>query len=570
MPSRRHRATPPIGRPARSLLAWTLLAAVVLGVAGCDRAARGTPSAVARTPPPPNVLWIIWDTVRHDRMSVYGSGASTTPHVAAWADAARVYENCVSVGSTTVPSHASLFTGLLPSEHGAHNMQPVLDESFDTIAELAKRNGYATYLFSENPYISADGKFDQGFDLSEHPWDQRYREQALRITQGKIPDEQRRRQLQASFQRGTLPIRRIKAAGELAQQGVESWLATLTTGRPFFIVLNYMEAHHPLLPPRKYRERFMTPEQVQRSYEGELSWEAAWSYAVGLADLSDEQLELIRLTYDAALAELDDLFGGLLASLEKSGRLQDTIVILCSDHGEHLGEHHLLDHQYSVYEELLRVPLIVHYPARVPSGRESRPVTNMDLFPTLLELMNLPAPTGWRSQAVSLLSPRERRVRLGEYPAAMMSQLRELKRMNPGFDPTRWTRALRAYYDEPYKFIWGSDGAHELYRLDSDPQEQNNLLAAEPQVAKRMDEALDAYLRSLQTTSRPRSPLPKMSREQRQRLSDLGYVGAGSDDDESAAVGDAPATQPAKVEKPAEERAASRPAKAKKPRAGPP
>jgi arylsulfatase A-like enzyme len=511
-------------------LHWLLIALVApVGViAGCDGGA--TPGRSGTTPTRrPNILFVVWDTVRADRLSLYGHEKPTTPHLDEWARQARVFENCLAVASNTVPSHAAMFTGLFAAEHGVTNEAPHLAEQFETLAELLKAAGYSTYLFSENPHICARNNLTQGFDVAEHPWSPQYRADAIRITRQKLDPADWSSELPEDFEQHKLTHWSVKAAGELAQRGALNWLSKQDRQRPFFIFLNYMEAHRPLIPPRKYRERIMTPDEVEASYHVDRGWESTWSYVFGRHVYTPEELELTRATYDATLLELDDLFHALLEALRSGGYLENTIVVLVSDHGEHLGEHHMLDHQYSVYEPLMRVPLVVHYPARVAPGREQRPVMILDLFPTLLELAGVDPPT--QSKAVSLLRPLEKRPRMGEYPAVMREALERERELYPDFDPTSWNRTLRAYYDEPYKFIEVSDGRHELYDLDADPGELRNLLSEQPQVARRLAANLQNYLGSLKkiTTTQPQGPAGPIDEEHRRRLESLGYVGASQD-----------------------------------------
>ena len=474
--------------------------------------AAGT-GRTARSPATrPNILFIVWDTVRADRLSLYGHDRATTPYLDEFARQARIFENCISAGSTTVPAHASMFTGLLPTEHGASNEQPLLADGFVTLAELLRANGYRCYLYSENPHICARNRFTQGFDLAEHPWSPAYQAEALRITRRKLAGTLPDSQLQQRLKRGRINNWSIKAAGELAQRGIESWLASQDPDQPCFIFVNYMEAHRPLIPPRTYRERMMTPVQLAASYQLDYGWVALWSYVFGLREKTAGELEVIAALYDAALLELDDLLHNLLDALRVQGRLDDTVIVLVGDHGEHLGEHHLLDHQFSVYEPLMKVPLIVHYPPRFAPGRERRPVTNLDLFPTLLKLAGIDAPI--ESKAVSLLAPAPDRPRLGECPAAMVGALQQVRRVFPHFDPTPWDRTLRAYYDEPYKFIEASDGRHELYHLGQDPGERQNLIDTQP-----VDEA------------------------HRQRLEALGYLESEGDNENEPGGDDDPARE---------------------------
>lgn len=548
---------PPVRSARAALLVFLALPAVLVGC---------RPERPAERPADrPNILLIVWDTCRRDRMSVYGHSAPTTPFVETWARQARIYDDCVSAGSTTVPAHAALFTGLLPYQHGATNQRPHLSEQFVTLAERLQQAGYATYMFSENPLISAETRLAQGFDLVEHPWSPRFRDQAARITRDKIDPRDISTELARKIHDpAQLNEWNIKAAGPLVQRGLLDWLARRRPSQPYFAFLNYMEAHRPLIPPRRYRERFMSPAQVEQSFRVDRTWVPMWAYTFGLREYPPEDIELTARTYDAALAELDELLRDLLTALRDAGRLDNTAVILTSDHGEHLGEHHMFDHQFSVYNELLYVPLVVHYPPRFTPGRDPRPVTNVDLFPTLLELAGLVAPPEVNATAVSLLHPRDRRPRIGEYPAPELEALRRVALEYPGFDPRPWQRCLRAYYAGPYKLIWSSDQRHELYDVQADPREARNLLPGAPEVADELLRELDDFLRALTSPVAAADPAGRappaagnatpedaLTDEMLRRLQALGYAGGDyAPEETSRPASSAPASAPSRPDTP--------------------
>ncbi len=486
-------------------------------------------------PPPgaPNVLWVVWDTVRADRLSLYGHERPTTPRLEAWATGARVFDDALSTAGYTLPSHASLFTGLLPSEHCTHNGHPRLEDRYETLAELLHAAGWRTFLFSANPQISAQPSrnFAQGFERAAHPWDPRWRQEALAIVRSKLDPRDRSSELGARLEAagggptGLTPWN-IKAAGSLAERALLEWLGEGDPKRPWFAFLNYMEAHRPLIPPRAYRERLMSDAQVERSYEVDRSWLPMWEYTFGLRDYDDEELALTAATYDAALRELDDLFASLLDALSAAGQLENTVVVLTSDHGEHLGEHHMLDHQYSVYQPLLRVPLVIFAPGRVEPGRDDRPASSFDLFPTILALAGVDPPEGQRSRARSLLDPPAARLRLAEEPAVSEVGIRQVRRAHPDWDPSPFQRRLRALVDGSTKLLWGSDERVELYDLASDPLEERDLAAAQPERAGRLRQRLDAFYAGLEhcdPSSLAEVPEPT-SPEERRMLEALGYL----------------------------------------------
>jgi arylsulfatase A-like enzyme len=527
------------------LLACATGLAALTGCGGASPDGRQQAAA-----PRPNVLWILWDTVRADHLTVYGHKVPTTPFLEEFAKNARVFEDCLAVSCHTLPTHASMFTGLLPPEHGVHNTQKFLDEKFHTVAELLGKSGYQTYCWAANPHIVRGNQFTQGFDVEAHPWDPQYLERAKRITTDKVPEnDDSAREFRERVQQQMLGPWQVKASGEIAQESLETWIDGRDAKRPYFAFLNYMEAHRPFLPWPKSRAQVMNPADVKRSYEVDRSWLAMWSYVFRLREYSEEELRIMSLTYDACIAELDGHLRNMIASLEKRGALQNTIVIITADHGEMLGEQHMLDHQYALYQPLLHVPLIVHYPSHFAAGRDPRPVSHFDIFPTLLELAGVKGPPGCESRAVSLLRPLEQRVRIADYPTPLADPFKSVARRYPGFDGAPWNRGLLAYVEPPYKLIRGSDGRNELYQLTADPAEAHDLSASTPEQLLRMNAGLDAYLHQLckhgETSRVPRT----ISAEERRRLGQLGYVDIGDDDEDherskSDRPGSAPSSAP--------------------------
>jgi arylsulfatase A-like enzyme len=283
----------------------------------------------------------VWDTVRADHTSLYGYDKPTTPFLESWAKDARVFDDGLSASSWTVPSHASMFTGLLPAEHGAQHEHEYLAPELLTIAEILQQAGYQTFAWTANPHLGDEENFLQGFETKRHPWDEDQIERAFEVLASKLPPEAV--ELQRRVGRGGEQPWVLKAAGELARENWEGWLEQRDASRPFFAFFNYMEAHRPLIPPRRFREALMPPELVERSYQIEFGWAQTWAYCFGLYEYDPRDLEVLRGIYDAALLELDGLFAGLMRTLDERGLTGETVVILTADHGEHLGEHHLLD-----------------------------------------------------------------------------------------------------------------------------------------------------------------------------------------------------------------------------------
>jgi arylsulfatase A-like enzyme len=184
----------------------------------------------------------------------------------------------------------------------------------------------------------------------------------------------------------------------------------------------------------------------------------------------------------------------------------------------------MFDHQYSVYQPLLHVPLVIHYPRRFAPGRERRPVMSFDIFPTLLDLVGAEPPVGQEPQAVSLLAPLDDRTRFAEEPASAGVGIQMVRKQHPEWDPEPWQRRLRAWFEGPYKYIWGSDDRQELYDLDDDPMEQRDLAEDRPETLQAMGESLEAYYGTLNLCAPPSTAQP-VPPEQLELLKGLGYVG---------------------------------------------
>ncbi len=472
--------------------------------------------------PRPNIVFVVWDTVRADHTSLYGYARKTTPFLDEFAKNARVYDDCISAGSWTVPSHASMFTGLLPGEHGAQHGHEYLDDGFVTLAERLRDSGYQTFAWAANPHVSSEENFLQGFEVEQHPWDEASLERAIAIFKAKLPDSTATNEMRERADKRGESRWVVKAAGELGREGFLAWEAQRDKSRPFFAFFNYMEAHRPLIPPRKFREQLLTPAQVEATYATEFTWPETWAYCFGVHEYEHGELDVLRDVYDAALLELDALFAELVRSLEERGLADNTVIVLIADHGEHLGDGHLIDHQYSVAQALVHVPLVVRYPAKFAPGRETRPVMNVDVFPTLLELAQTDAPKLGVGAARSLLDPKERRPRLTDYSKPFPRVLESMRKSYPERDIARFERGAWSLVDRPWKLVQEPGGPSHLYDLAGDPHEERDVAAEQPAVVQRMKQGLDSLLGSVQPFSDGK-PVPR-SKEHEQRLGATGYA----------------------------------------------
>jgi arylsulfatase A-like enzyme len=393
-----------------------------------------------------NVLVIVWDTVRAESLSLYGHERATTPRLDRLAAESVVFDRAFSASPWTLPGHATLFTGRLPHELSASWFQR-LDDAQPTLAEVFRLAGHATGGFVANHnYTAYDSGLARGFDV--------YRDYRLSLGQlirssaftqtssgARMIRARSLEELWGGLREANWspPQKRDsdrKHSDELNQQFL-AWVEGLG-GRPFFGFINYFDAHEGYWSPPEFRERF------PRGLEG---------------------------GYESAIAYQDDRVGLLLDELQRRGILDNTIVVITSDHGELLGEHGLFGHAKALYVPLLHVPLMVRYPAEAPQGRRvSTAVSLRDVGATILDLagLRLSSPIGGASL---------RHTWGGESTVEPQPLLAEVEegRNNPPEDPIS-RGDMQTVLSQGWQLILNGDGVEELYAYEGRPGDETNLI----------------------------------------------------------------------------------------------
>lgn len=408
----------------------------------------------------PNLLLVVMDAVRASSLEVYGCDRPTSPFLREFARTARTYERAHATSCWTLPSHASMFTGLHPDDHRVGTDRWSLHQvESPTLAELLRDRGYTTVAASDNPWVGPAFGFDRGFDTFLEGW---------RV--GAVPD------LTSDALRtgGVSPadrVRRIAAAGPAAiattapatamamrRRAGHSGSGRLTRrllralatagDHPVFGFVNLLDAHLPRRPPVRHRTAVgASPAPTPHP----------WEYAGGLAEPPDRSA-LLAL-YHASVRQSDEQVGRLVNAVDTVSRRPTTIVIT-SDHGENVCDHGLMDHQFSLHQTVLHVPLLVRTANRAGAGsRVSGLVSLKDVFDLVCDGRE---PLRQTSVTASYLRPQPPIERLrARYPRGSFDRL---------------DRRLRALvHDDGHKLIWASDGAHEAYDLTADPTEARNL-----------------------------------------------------------------------------------------------
>ncbi len=305
---------------------------------------------------PPNVLLVVFDTARADAFGPYGAPATATPAVDDLARRGTTMPMAIATSSWTMPSHASMFTGLAPRAFGLrrgawtpqthqHSLQALFERHTDRVlAEVLRRAGYDTRGVSANGWIATHNGFATGFDS---------------FTDVRSERDRRVDRLGVKLGWWTNPVDDGAAA---ALKVVRGWLRD-GPAKPFFWFVNLMECHAPYYPPRPYNDlgpvgRWKAIGDFQK-YQ---SWLARLRVAVGEVDVPPEAERRMRHLYARSIRWMDDWLARVLEQLDRRGGLEDTLVIVTSDHGENLGDGHLMGHVLSLDQRLIRVPVITAGP----------------------------------------------------------------------------------------------------------------------------------------------------------------------------------------------------------------
>ena len=437
---------------------------------------RGLPAEGQR----PNIVLIVWDTVRPDHLSCYGYLRDTTPFLQSMAQEGVVFDHVISTSPWTLPSHASIFSGLYPSQHGATHAHLKFSDDVDSLPEILSDAGYQTVGFSANPWVGRSTGMQRGFGLFGEVWRELVADNffsLIRIyhSMARIGPDQ---------------------GAERILDRAAAWVKTCyDPARPVFFFANFMDAHSPYsMTPAEYRRKYLAAgikeERVRRLDRERLL------HLYGKRTLGPEEFQILEGLYDGGIHYLDTKLAALEAILTDKGPAGDreTLWVITSDHGENFGEHGLVDHEYAVNEALIRVALILRFPGRLPAGsRCATRVQNLDLFATLLDAAGILDFD--RKESLGLIPPPQggprRPFEVAEYfrPELCLKMARR-----QGHDPSRYDRSLRTVRKAGWKYVQASDGADELYDLDRDPHEEANLIDERPEQVALLRQDLERWL----------------------------------------------------------------------------
>ncbi len=447
-------------RSTRALLA-VLACALVIGCAG----EREEVEAFR-----PNIVIVMIDALRADRLGVDGYPLPTTPNIDALAAEGAYFSSALAHSTWTKPSIATLITSLYPSQHGIQRVSvdaaalrtETLDDSLVTLAERLQAGGYATAAVINQVHLQGRFGFGQGYDY----YDDKRGRNAFRLN------------------------------GRL-----RSWLEGLEGG-PFFAYLHYLDLHWPFTLSLPEKADAFGPTAMKS--EPPTSGQEAPEWGSRLDDPDD--LRALQARYDHEVAYSDAAVGELVEQLRELGLYEDTLILVTSDHGEAFLEHGQLGHGFAPHEELLRVPLVIRQPSRLSAftGRVERPVGLIDVMPTLLELAGLEPQPGAQGESI--------------VPLLRGEEMAERVIFSDTFDA--FGARSRAH-----KLIWYNDERKEFFDLTTDPGELNSMAEPCRGVCRELAQQIRPF-RRLMLKSRESNPAgtAELNPDDVETLRALGYL----------------------------------------------
>ena len=429
----------------------------------------------ANVDPRPDVILISIDTLRPDHLGAYGYAKPTSPTLDAIAEQGVVFEDVTSPSPWTLPAHASLLTGLYPSRHRANSHYRSLGKSAPTLASILSEHGYDAAAVVNSHNLSRRYGLDRGFRRFRHvqEW-----------------------------------VFEVMPTTEVTDQAVE-WLSA-PRRRPLFLFLHYYDVHSDYRSLPDFESAFLD------DYDGHADGTTRQLAEVRKGNVSFDEDDVAHLLdlYDAGILQIDHELGRLLTLLRARGLLDRSLLVITSDHGEEFLEHGGVLHGRTQFQEVLRVPLLMRGPGLPAGTRVSTPVSLVDIAPTLLAMLEIPAPASLDGVDLAPLWRGETR------DFAERHLFGEADHHNEVDDITRSVRQGR--YALHYNRLTEQ---HQLYDLEQDPWERVDIAAEQQEIADRLRERLLRFMADAEQAALAEDrPLDPLTPEELQHLRELGYL----------------------------------------------
>lgn len=441
----------------------SVIAAVLLGLVAGTSALAAEPPQV-ESYPDANIVFVSFDALQAAHVGCHGYERKVTPTFDAMAARGFRFAQVTSVASWTVPSSMTWFTGVYPSEHKMVNKfaiyQPPVKKTANlkdlapqlvTLAEIFKRQGYATAGFTGNAGVSGGFGYEQGFDVYYHE--------------------------------------KNKFGGfDYSIPKALEWLRE-NRGRKFFLFLHGYDVHGQHEPAGGFDYRFVDKDYDKRFTGAILEQELLREQGLerGKLSLRDADIRFWRAIYDEKISRADERFRQFLREYEKLGLMDRTIFILTSDHGTEQYEHLRFDHGFTLFQETLHVPLVIQLPKQSAGRVIEQRVSSIDLMPTILELSGAAVPENVRRQMRGAsLAPLMKGLRFAPRDVFSETDYRAYTYKRSVIDTQGWKLILTL-----------ESKRRELYHLPTDPAESRDLAAKEPATANELEQKIFAHFRSI-------------------------------------------------------------------------
>lgn len=436
-----------------------------------------------------NVILVSIDTLRADHLGVYGYGRDTSPAIDLFTENAIVFENAIAQAPWTLPSHVSMLTGLYSTRHGVVNMAPQIPNSTLTLADILHEMGYKTYAFTDGGYVAKRFNYHT-FDVFDDTGDHNGRNYGKMI----------------------------------------NWLGN-HSNETFFLFWHDYQPHYPYAPPEEYDvfsdenysgivntfpgEDDQVCDEINVSVEREwCNTKTGYYYNLILDNLTEDDLAHVKDMYDGEILAVDAKFQGLVNLLEERGILDKTLIVFTSDHGESFAErdsHKRIGHTL-MYEEVLRVPLIIKVPSMRKQIRVAPVVESIDIMPTVLDLLGLGVPAGLDGE--SLIK------RVGDDSAYSENfgeggDMDDYSIRNGNLKLIFYKRMENPEFRERRK-----KDEYEFYNLGKDPLEQKNIYGLNTSDETQLNEMLYAKIQGNMNITEKAN----LDEETIKRLQNLGYL----------------------------------------------
>lgn len=496
-----------VSNSSREPAFWASMGILVIGFGvfggGCGKAPAKTARALPIRPVDPDlrhVVMISIDTLRADHLGCYGHAYVQTPTLDAVAEEGWRFERCVATAPTTLASHTALMTGSYPHTHGTPRNGFLVNDENVMFAEIAKRYGFTTAGFIGSYALSSQFNFHQGFDHFDENFDIR------RSTTSSVSAERR---------------------AEQVTDAVIQWLGPKDEEH-LFLFVHYFDVHLRYDPPAPYDEMYLDKTGVFKARQNALKLRPLRKKirAAPPANRFGPEVKAMNGFYCGEISYTDNQIDRLLKYLEERDILDHALLIITSDHGESMVEHPLdsfFNHGIETYDTTIRVPLIIRFPGGKDGGRViDRVVSSIDVLPTILDWFGMEHPA--RLEGVSFAG-----LKAGETLAPRGAVFAEatMPTDSPFEDESVWynARKTKCIVQDHWKLVHRPlPKQWELYDLNADPGEQENLLGTDPEPHAALIDELKARLIAWSKDADPLASAKEESEKTKSNLKSLGYA----------------------------------------------